>query len=1002
MGNRKHGPFAMALALLSGVGGALVAQSAAADSTGAAPAAPPAATPSQPAAAEPTHLETVVVTGSNLPTSPDAVAVPVTSLGAEQLQQNGVTANPLEVLRKAIPSFAGRSNAGSSNANNNNQNTAGGSQLQLRNLPTLVLVNGRRVATSGVGAINGKNFVDVNQIPSAAIDHVDVLTDGASSIYGSDAIGGVVNFVLKTNYQGLETGGRVAGADHYGERSAYVLGGRGWSGGQFTAAASFSQTDPLYQNDRSFTSPKYGVTSALPGVIGANPAITSPVTSPANPTLFLAPGLYSPSQTNPTGTAATATSINGLSPGTYLTRSPADIANGFDVSPYQQLLLKQEQDSFYGSASQSIFGKKLEFFGDALVSHSKSSTRFLPVAMTGITVAQDDPYNPVAGEVRNVTFADLDKPHQFFNDVTAWRLSAGLRGQITHDWNWETGLVYSQSDLQQHQTNLIFKPNVTLAIQGGYDAQGNAVTGGAYSKVYGGLSKTGTPSVLQAALDPFARSGGLSAAMLANLYGTEQIDATSRLASFDAKLVGTLYELPAGKIGAAFGGGVRREELSGHTDPNGRVTDPSSGVVTGNDQNWQGGTFADPFSKGRSIDSLFTEVRVPVTSPHWHVAGLYAFDLTAALRWEKYSDAGYSSVPKAGFRWQPFDKELTLRGTYARSFTAPTLYSEYGPTDRRQVGPAVILGVFGPNYAAMPFNGEDGNNPALQPAKSTSRTIGFTFKPRLVPGLSVALDYSDIALSGFQGGIGFNNVLSSVNALGSASPFFNNLATVGFPGDPGASNSPFAAPGGLKAYLTDPSTGKGSPTAASNLYAIDQFRNLGSLIERSFALSVEYLIPTDAYGTFTLTSQGSNFRSFQFKSLPNQPSQELAGFATNSGVFGGTLPKYRFFNSVDWTYHNWDLTVGNTYVSSVTDIGPTGTSPPVHVESYYTFDTRLAHDWYFDNLPLLHALTLAVGVNNIGDRMPPLSRQAFTDNNADVSTYSPIGRLVYGTATLKF
>jgi len=138
----------------------------------------------------PVVVESIVVTGSNLPTTPDAVAVPVTILGAEQIEQTGITSNVLEILRKAIPSFAGRGNTGNSNANNTNQNTAGGSQVLLRNLDTLVLINGRRVATNGINAIGGKSFVDVNQIPAAAIDRIEVLTDGSSAIYGSDAIGG--------------------------------------------------------------------------------------------------------------------------------------------------------------------------------------------------------------------------------------------------------------------------------------------------------------------------------------------------------------------------------------------------------------------------------------------------------------------------------------------------------------------------------------------------------------------------------------------------------------------------------------------------------------------------------------------------------------------------------------------------------------------------------------------------------------------------------------------
>src|SRR6202043_2400322 len=178
------------------------------------------------------------------------------------LEQSGVNTNALEILRKTVPSFAGRSNAGTSNANNDNQRTAGGSQLQLRNLPTLILVNGRRVANSGVGGINGKNFVDVSQIPIAAIDRIEVLTDGASSTYGSDAVGGVVNFILKSDYEGLSVGVRDGQAKDYGERSAYATGGTKIGDASIVATASFSHSDPLYQNQRPFSSPFLGHVTA--------------------------------------------------------------------------------------------------------------------------------------------------------------------------------------------------------------------------------------------------------------------------------------------------------------------------------------------------------------------------------------------------------------------------------------------------------------------------------------------------------------------------------------------------------------------------------------------------------------------------------------------------------------------------------------------------------------------------------------------------------------------
>ena len=171
-------------------------------------------------------LEEIVVTGSQIPTTSGQTAVPVITVSAADLAKSGDVTNALEALRKVISGFEGRSNTGVSNANNNNQNTAGGSQLQLRDLPTLVLINGRRVAISGVAAINGKNFVDVSQIPIAAIDRVEVLPDGASAIYGSDAVGGVVNFILKTDYEGVSVGVRDGQATDYGERSAYATGGR--------------------------------------------------------------------------------------------------------------------------------------------------------------------------------------------------------------------------------------------------------------------------------------------------------------------------------------------------------------------------------------------------------------------------------------------------------------------------------------------------------------------------------------------------------------------------------------------------------------------------------------------------------------------------------------------------------------------------------------------------------------------------------------------------------
>lgn len=931
-----------------------------------------------------TTLNAVTVTGSNIPTTPDQAVVPVTSIDSDAIKASGVNTNVLDLLRKVVPSFAGRGNAGNSNANNTNQNTAGGSQIQLRNLDTLVLVNGRRVATSGINGIGGKSFVDANEIPVAAIDHIEVLTDGASAIYGSDAIGGVVNIILKSDYQGVQVGARYGSAKgHYGERSAYVVAGTSGHGISVTATASTSKSDPLRQNARSFSSPFTGRLSNVPGAVGANGLF---------PGALLAPGVDSPSLRNPTGTQATATSVNDLiNNGTYVATTPAGVASGYDLSRFQTLLLRQKQDAFTVNATADLIDdNRLSAFGDAIYSHTRSFTQFLPISST-VTVPAGAPYNPLAGPFKQVIFAYQPRPKQYFNDSVAKRVTGGLRGDIGGGWSWEVSGVHSEDKLEQRQRNVIYAPNLSRAIAGGYDAQGNPVAGGSYSRVASGFSGAG-PFVIQPALDPFALAGGITPATLGNLYGTEVIDAKSTLNSLDAKLVGKLFELPAGAIGFAAGAGTRREALSAHTDPNGTNTGPTN-------HNWIGGIGADPFSRSRTIDSAYAEFRVPITSASWTLPGAHAFDLVGAVRAERYSDAGHSLVPKIGFRWEPFDSQFTVRGSFSRSFTAPTLYAMFGPTDTRQIGSGVIQSVFG--LPGLQFNGEDGNNPNLKPSKAVTRSLGVTFNPAALKGLTVTLDYSSVDQRGYPGGIGFTNILQSVDQLGAASPFSGNLALGNFPGLPGA--TAFTAPGQVGNYLRS----GGDP---NNLYAIDRFTNLGGLHVRSANLTAQYYFTTANLGTFTLATNGAMFFKYQFQALPGQAFYNYAGFATNGGTgVQGTIPKYSFYSTLDWQYGNWDVNLGNTYMSAVTDIGPGGlvyatskTLKPLGVSSYTTWDLRVGYARDLEASGLVKGWSVGVGINNLFDRMPPLAPQAFTDNNADVSTYSPIGRLVYAMASIKF
>jgi len=924
----------------------------------------------------------VVVTGSYLPTTPDRIAAPVSVIDQHKIENAGVGTTPLEILRKTLPAFQGRGNIGASNANNTNQNTGGGSQVRLRDLDTLVLINGRRVAVDAIAGVGGKIFVDVNQIPPSAIERVEVLADGASAIYGSDAIGGVVNFVLKQKFDGIEVGGRYAGAEKgYTERSAYFTAGTSLGDRvDFVLDGSYSNTDPLFQKDRSFTNPFIVSTTAVPGAIGTN---------------LLNLNLLTPSQVVPTGTAATAPSIASLIPSVYTASSAAGIGATYPLSQFQTLLMQQKTSAVGGSMTARLTDDgKVQAFGDFEYAHATTFTQFLP-RISAVTVPAGAPFNPTTGAVSGVQFGDASLPKQYFNTSDKFRVTGGLKGEFDladHPWRWEAAYTHSEDKLDQQQTNVIYGPNLPLAIAGGFNSAGVATPGGAFSKVFSNFD-TNAPLILVPALDPFAR-GGRSAASLANIFGTELISGKSTLESADIQFNTTdLFALPGGDVGLAFGAAWRREALSASADLNGRNTGPTA-------QRWIGGQFFDPFSKSRTIQAAFGEVRIPITGGDFAPAGFHSLDLVGAVRFEHYSDAGDSNVPKVGIRWEPFDAQFVVRATYSKSFTAPSLYAEYGPTDTRQAGGAIIQGAF-PGQPSSPFNAEDGNNPGLLPATADIYSVGFVLQPDAIRGLRLSAQYTSIDQRNIAGGIGFNNILVDVNRLGSASIFFANASKNNFVGQPGAVQ--FTNPGDLLAFLN-----AAPGVNNNNLYVIDQFRNLGGIKLSTLDLTADYTWHFDDHGDLSLSTVVTYLNSYKYQALPSQPFFEFAGAVSNSPQAGGTQPRWRAYTTLEWSKGPWDVVVAHNFIDGVKDEGAGGFTfanaglPALPVSSYSTFDARVGYRLSGSFLPRLREASIAVGVNNIGDEKPPAAPKAFPDNGADVSTYSPIGRLWYVQLMTRF
>jgi iron complex outermembrane receptor protein len=949
-------------------------------------------------------LDRYVVTGSHLNGPADSASLTV--IDATDIQKSGVDTNVLEVLRKQMPAFSGSGNLGTSNASLSATGTYGGAKLSLHNLPTLVLLNGRRVATNGANARGGSSFVDVNQFPLAAIDHIEVLSDGASAVYGSDAIGGVVNIILKPNFNGSEIGGRYAFSTRdgdYSEESGHFTVGAGNDRIGVVVTGNYSKSSPLYQNARPFSS--VATSTGYSGVIGGN---------------SLSSTLDSPSAQVPVGPSATAGSIASLlNNGTYVAGvTPLNLAGNVT------LLARQEQRSAYAAFTGKLVGDKLEAFGDLLYSKNTSfsqlgaqSTTFNGSGSNPQPVPAGSPYTPFTVNTTTSSLAPsfryVPAPRRYDNVAELARLTAGLRGEISSQWNWESAYTYSDDRLTNRIKNVLFKPNLDLAVLGGYDQNGNPLAGGRYSRVYADYSAPAVPAglssaqtatylanqrtvantVLQPALDPFARSAGIDPASLANVLGVSRADFESKLGSCDAVVRGSAFSLPAGEVTVAAGGDYREETLIGTPDQNSQNT----GLVN---QRWSGGTFFDALNRSRHVTAGFGEARLPVTSAKWDIVGVHALDFTAAYRVEDYSDAGRSSVPKYAASWQPLDEQVTLRYSYSKAFAAPRLFDLFGP---QALGYSSDLkSTFGlTGTSSWQATMQSGSNPALKPTTSRTHSAGVVVAPKALKGLKISIDYSDVDLQQMVGTVGALNILSSVDKLGPASPYLNQVTIDG---------SRIATTGQISSFLKS----AGSAVDANRIYVSDTTVNVSAAKLKTLDVAAEYAFPATGIGEFELGTTGTYFLHDRIQVLPTESYYEYAGLTTTpSSGAEGTMPGYRFYSTLAWRYSAWDVLLGNTYVSSVDDIGSGGstfanstTLKRIRIPSYTAWDVGVGYALKLGKTAKDgNVIKLRVGINNAMDKMPPAAPQAFPTTSAagaDTATYSPIGRLYYVSADFKF
>ena len=672
---------------------------------------------------ETVKLEELVVTGSMIPYSVAAPAIPVTTVSPGDIAGTGVNSSLLEVLRKAVPQFVGNGNLGATNANISGGSTNGGSQLSLYNAQTLVLVNGRRVAFAPVGASGGYVFVDVNLIPMSAVERVEVVTDGASATYGSDAVSGVVNIILKSNYDGSEVGGRYAFSTNngsYEERSAYFVAGAAAGKTNITVSAEWYKQDPIFNYERPFSATTYG-TGTFPGSVSIgsayyylNPTLNAPTaTTTKSPADLVAAGVYS-------GPLALSSHMQ------Y-----------FNLSKAVTMLQSDERQSATVALDRQI-NENVSLFGDLLYSNTKTFYQLNGQPFTASIAAgvNGNPFN-VKVTARN---RFIEHPRQYYSDTKAFRGVLGLRGNINSDWRWEVGANFNQIDQDYVNKGLINTANRIAAVSDG-------------------------------TINMFARTQQAGAVDASGMLGTALGFGKSKLNTFDAKVSGKLASLPAGDLDVAAGIEYRYESFGQDADVN------SQAATFG----WDSGTTLDPFQKSRKVNSLFAELRVPILSK---VPGAYMLELSGAVRHEQYSDTSDPTVPKVTLKWLPFSDELAIRSTWGKSFSAPTLFNLYGPAS---IGftenlDGQIEAIPGHEPISGQANGLTGSNPNLKPSLGKNLTFGLVYSPKFAKGLSFTLDYFRIKQTDLISSIGAFTILQDVETNGAASPYANLVKIGSFTG----------------------------------------------------------------------------------------------------------------------------------------------------------------------------------------------------------------------------
>ncbi len=978
----------LATTIICGAAAAFAAPAFAQDAT--APAAP---------------IQEVVVTGSRIP-QPNLTSIsPVTAVSNAEIKLEGTTR--IEDLLNSLPQvFADQ---GSSITNG----ATGTATVNLRGLGaqrTLVLINGRRLLPGDPL----DPVADLNNIPAQLVERVDIDTGGASAVYGSDAISGVVNFIMKKNFTGVQldaqyslyqhdnddsniqninkasgyTAPSGSTTDGYTTSVSATIGVNAPDGkGNFTAYATYRNVDAVLEGKRDYsncTLAESGSTFACGGSITTNPALISllnsqPYTTVTNgKTVTYAPGQYDLNDYVLSGTGAN-TSFAPFGSNNYYNYGPLNYLQRpdtrYNVGAYGNYEISPKADVY----------TELMFMDDDSVAQVAGSGIFygtpynIPCNYPGLTASELSTIQTLSGSCtpggpstftiipgrRNVEGSGRTSDLRH----TAYRIVLGMKGDLDKAWSYDTYLQYGTTIFQD--------------TEGGYFST---------SKVANALSNcTINPNDGCVPYNLF-QNGGVTQAQLNYLTvpGLTKGSTTEQVADFT--LTGKLGEygikspFATDGVGVALGTEYRREYINFTSDE-----EVSSGDLEG------AGGASPPISGSFDVYELFAELRAPLVQDRPWVKSL---DLNAAYRFSDYSTAGVTDTYEVGLEYAPVD-DIRFRGSFQRAVRAPNVLELFSPqnvvlgfTNDPCAGSAPVYtaaqcartGVTAAQYGlitanpASQYNTLQGGNPQLQPEVADTYSAGLVWTPSQLPGFSLTVDYFNIFVDGvISGAAAPNTVIGECATTGNS--YYCGLI------HRDSNGSLWETPQG---YVTDTNV------------------NAGSLQTSGMDFEAAYRLPLSRFGLDYLGSLSFNFNGTYLASLTSEPVPGGEKFDCE-GLYGPTCgtpnPRWRHKFRTTWNtpWFGSQISLQWRYFSDVRVDAASANPLLSNPADVYPVDSKIGAQNYIDltySVKIKDNYQFRVGVENVFDEEPPLIGSAICPGvvcnaNTFPQVYDSLGRYIF-------